>query len=91
MRRIIGKNPDEGITPVIAIIIVAGIIATGYFTTQAIYEWNKPAVESVKSTAPLNAGIGYLLYQAGSHWMLTLGLLLLTVLIIAHMKYKRGK
>ena len=89
MRRIKGKNPDEGIIP---LLIVLGIVLVGgYFGTQMIQQWNAPAVESAKSTAPLNAGLGYLFYEIGSNWMLTLLLILGTVLLVIHMRNKRRK
>ena len=76
---------------VLPIIYLAMIIAGGYFATQVITAWNKPAVESVKSTSPLNEGLGVLLADIGAHWLETIVLIMGGVVLLAYIKKKRGK
>ena len=85
------RTKDRGIAPLVAGIIVVGIIATGYFTTEAIKEMNRPAVEAVKSTSPLNAGIGSLFLTISHYWLETLFVLALIVLSSVYIKSRRRK
>ena len=84
------RTKDKGIVPLVAAIIVVGIIAGGYFTTQVITAWNKPAVEAVKSTSPLNEGLGELFASIGAHWMETIVLVFASIVLIAYIKKRRN-
>lgn len=85
------ERRDEGVGPLALLIILGIVIAGGYFTTQAIMQWNKPAVEAVQSTSPLNEGLGVLLADIGAHWLETIVLIMGGVVLLAYIKKKRGK
>ena len=85
-KRVIMGGPEI----IVAFIYLGMIIAGGYFATQAITAWNKPAVESVKSTSPLNEGLGVLFADIGAHWMETIVLVMGAIVLISYIRKSRN-